>query len=118
MKSSKSSQSQTTSQTDARQVVDGGSLGNTGSGAVVAGALAQSGSGNVVNMLDGGLIEAAFSYLKERDASGARQIDALLDTSRSAVELSVKNNESSKANTTMIYAVSAVAAVLILKGVK
>jgi hypothetical protein len=115
-KSSKSSQSQSTSQTDARLVVDGGSVGNSGAGGQAAGLIA--GTGNTINMLDGGLIEAAFAYLTERDASGSRQVDALLDTSRSAVEMSIKNNESSKANQTMIYAVSAVAAVLILKGFK
>lgn len=118
MKKSKSSQTQTTQQTDARLVVDGGSLGNTGAGATVAGANAISGTGNTINLLDGGLIESAFAYLTARDVSGAKQVDTMLDTSRSAVEKAIAINAESKTNNTMIYALSAVAAVLVLKGMK
>lgn len=118
MKKTSSTQAQSTSQTDARQALDNGSLGNTGSGSTVAGMAALSGSGNTINMLDGGLIDSAFAYLTERDASGAKQVDTMLDTSRSAIELAVAQNSESKANTTMIYALSAVAAVMVLKGVK
>lgn len=118
MKKSSSSQAQTTQQTDARLVVDGGSLGNTGAGATVAGVAAVSGTGNILNMLDGGVIESAFKYLTARDVSGAKQVDTMLDTSRSAMEKAIAINAESKTNNTMIYALSAVAAVLVLKGMK
>lgn len=121
MKSSKSSQSQQTSQTDARQVVDGGSVGISGSNssATIAGTAAVSGTGNTINMFDGGLIESAFAYLKERDASGAQQVNAILDTSRSAIEQAVRREpEGINPNTVAILAASAVGLVLLMKGAK
>lgn len=70
-----------------------------------------------INVTDGGIIQSAFAYLKERDASGAKQVDALLNTAASSVSAAMSNTKTaeSKANDTMIYALAAVAAVLIFK---
>lgn len=54
-KKSSSSQSQSTNSYDNRFVADAGSVGI-------------SGSGNVVNMTDAGLVQAAFDYLGQADA--------------------------------------------------
>lgn len=70
-----------------------------------------------INITDGGIIKSAFDYLSARDASGAKQVDALLNTAASSVSAAMSNTKTaeSKANDTMIYALAAVAAVLIFK---
>ncbi len=70
-----------------------------------------------INVTDGDIIKAAFDYLKVGDASRAKQVDALLDTSKSAVAAAMESNESAEslASKTMIYALAAVAAVLIFR---
>lgn len=80
-KKSSSQQSQSTNQTDARQVVDGGSVGNTGSGGAAGGDLAIAGSGNSVVMTDHGLIAGALEYMMARDVAGAEQTDKILNVS-------------------------------------
>lgn len=81
-KKSSSSQSTTAYNTDSRFVADAGSVGI-------------SGSGNTVNMTDGGLIEDAFAYLSQADAMVTERNNSTLtiagNTAQAVIDAGMKS---------------------------
>ena len=117
-KKSSSSQSQSTNQTDARQVVDGGSIGNSGTGGA-AGQNAIVGSGNSLVVTDHGLVEGALEYLQARDIAGAKQTDAILNVSGDLAKAAVEKAGPQTTMQTMIYAaLGGLAVAVAMKGMK
>lgn len=114
-KKSSSTQQQSTSQTDARQVVDGGSIGNSGAGGA-AGQVAVAGSNNSLVVTDHGLIKSAFDYLMARDIAGAAQTDAILNVSGDLARNALEKAGASDTMKTALYVALGGLAVMAVAG--
>lgn len=134
---SKKSTKQEQTQTDSRRVNDvalsDNAVGvtdannNTLTQAEVVSSNTVSGSGNVVNIADAGLIKQAFDFLSEADAANSARAEAVLDSSKDILDsaysasgniLAASESAASGSKTMLMLAALGVGGLVILKGMK